>query len=168
MEFTTIIGLVAIALCIIPFRLMHKSKKKRQTELVDGLRAVADSYNCELAALDCGIEFSIGISSAKNYVYFYKKSKETITEQCVPLKAIRKCQVETKKRSVKATGDAEAVIDRLELAFIPRDNSIAPSRFVFFDSDEHSQLNGEFPLIKKWENIVNNSLRENSMQTVRS
>ncbi|MEO9476724.1 MAG: hypothetical protein ABJG41_14375 [Cyclobacteriaceae bacterium] len=167
MEFgTTIFGLVAIALCIAPFLVMHKSRKKKEQDLIDGLKAIADSYNSDIATYDCGIEFSIGISSAKNYIFYYKKTDQHVSELCVPLNAISKCQADSIKRSVKTQAGTETVIDRLELTFIPKDKSIAPSRFEFFNSNEHFQLNGELPLVRKWEGVVNTSLRANSVLAV--
>ncbi|MEP4532979.1 MAG: hypothetical protein ABJ004_07830 [Cyclobacteriaceae bacterium] len=167
MEFgTTILGLVAIALCIIPFVVMHKSRKKREQDLIDGLKAVADSYSSDVTTYDCGMEFSIGISWARNYIFYYKKTDQEVFELCVPLTAIRKCQVNNVKRSIKTQAGSQTVIDKLELTFLPKDTSISPSRFEFFNSNEHFQMNGELLLIRKWEGIVNKALRENHMVAV--
>ncbi|WP_370087039.1 hypothetical protein [Ekhidna sp.] len=151
----TIIGLIALALCIIPFVLVHNSIKNNKQDLINGLRSIADSYNSDISSYDCGIEFSIGISSANNYIFYYKKRKGTISEECVPLNAIRKCQVDSAKRTVNAKSGNETIIDKLELTFIPKDGNVAPSRLAFFDSNEHFKLNGELPLIRKWEAITN-------------
>lgn len=161
MEFgTSIIGLVAVALCTVPVVLMRRSKNKKEKELINGLRSVADAYNCELASWDCGIEFAIGISAAKNHIFFYKKRNEAITEEGVPLKALKKCQVDIDKRTIKTKDGNETVIDKLELTFIPKDTSITPTRFEIFNSDEHFQMNGELPLIRKWEAIINELLKD--------
>ena len=162
MEFgTTILGLVAIALCVIPFVVMHKSRKKKEQDLIEGLKAVADSYSSDISSYDCGMEFSIGISSIKNYIFYYKKTDQQVFELCVPLSAIKKCRVDSAKRSIKTQSGDQTVIDKLELAFLPKDASISPTRFEFFNSNEHFQLNGELPLVRKWEGIVNKALREN-------
>ncbi|WP_421894592.1 hypothetical protein [Marinoscillum sp.] len=152
---TTIIGLGATALCIVPFVLMYRSTRKKEHDLINGLKVIASSYNREVSVHDCGIDFAVGMSSANDFVFFYKKRSEQTVEQCVPLNAIRKCRVDSTQRSVKTKNGHDTVTDKLALTFIPKDNSIAACQFDFYNSEDHSQLNGELQLIKKWETQIN-------------
>lgn len=159
---TTILGLVAITLCILPFLGIHLSRKKTEKELISGLRTIADACNSKLASWDCGVEFAIGISSPKNYLFFYKKRSGTLIKHCVPLFDIQNCTVNCIKRNIQNGNISETIIDKLELVLIPYDPQKTPIVFVFFNSDEHFRPNGEPPLIKKWEAIVNDALNERS------
>ncbi|VXD11216.1 hypothetical protein [Marinoscillum sp. 108] len=155
---TTIIGLGATALCIVPFVLMRRSTKKKEHELINGLKVIAASYNREVSIYDCGIDFAVGISAARDFVFFVKIRNEEMLEQCIPLNAIQKCRIDSTKRSIKTKGGHESVTDKLELTFLPIDKSIAASQFEFFNSEDHFQLNGELQLIKKWEALINEIL----------
>lgn len=156
----TIIGLVLITLTILPFVGMHMSRKKVENELLSGLRAMAESCNSELASWDLGVEFGVGISSSKRYVFFYKQRNGLITKHGISLYDIQKCTVNCVKRNLKS---GETIIDKLELILIPYDPQKSPIIFDFFSSDEHFRPNGELPLVKKWEAIVKDALHHKTV-----
>ncbi|RED92221.1 hypothetical protein [Marinoscillum furvescens] len=156
---TIVIGLITVALCIIPFFLMRKSKQLNEQNLINGLQALADSYHCELAAKEVSMDFVIGISASNNYVFYYKYRNGKMQEEAIPLDAIDRCEVMTRRRTIKAGKKRETVYEKLELAFIPQHAQTPPTRVTFFDADEQIQPNGQLKLIRDWEARINEVLK---------
>ncbi|WP_420578303.1 hypothetical protein [Ekhidna sp.] len=161
----TILGLVIITLAILPFVGMHISRKKVEKELISGLRTMAESCNSQLASRDFGVEFAIGISSSKRYLFFYKQRNGLLTKHCVALYDIQKCTVNCVKRNIQSS---ETIIDKLELVLIPYAPQKSPIVFDFFSSAEHFRPNGELPLVKKWEAIVKDALHHKTVFPIAS
>ncbi len=155
---TTIIGLVAIALCMMPFVMMHRSRKNKEQMLINGLKKIAKSQNSDLATCDCGVDFSIGISSSNRYVFFYKNTNTIEFEQFVSMEGLKSCEVDTVKRTVTTEEGAHSVIDQVTLVFVPKDRLVPQVRFVLFHSEEHFQLDGELQLARKWQAILADNL----------
>ncbi|UXP31141.1 hypothetical protein N6H18_12360 [Reichenbachiella agarivorans] len=160
MELTTITGLVVIALCVMIFVIIHKSRVNKERELVNGLKAIALSCNSDIQEVECGLEFAIGMSDVKDYVFFYKKRQDYTNEQYVPLSAVGKCYVQSVRRPHPAKGSTEVIIDKLDLILEFKDKKLGQRRFEFYNSDERLQMNGEMQLIQNWESIINNCLKK--------
>lgn len=156
---TIIIGLITITLCIIPFFLMKKSRKLKEKHLLNGLIALADSYQCELGKHDVSFDFAIGLSVANNYLFFYKHRNEIKIEESIPLDAIVGCRVESKTRTIKPGKSRVTVYDKLELVFVPQGGQTPLTKLVFFHADEHFQLNGQLQLLQEWESRINDALK---------
>ncbi|MCK0160359.1 hypothetical protein [Allomuricauda sp. F6463D] len=154
---TIIIGLLIIALCALPFIFMARGRKRKQKELLDNLKNIAESNNTDIGTFDFGPGFVIGLSSAKNYVLFYKKKKEQHIEMCIPINTLRKCEVKEAKQSVAAQKGKEEIINKLELVCYSNASSNSNS-FEFYNADDFLQLNGELQLAKKWENMVKEAM----------
>ncbi|UBM58672.1 hypothetical protein LAG90_17875 [Marinilongibacter aquaticus] len=155
---TIIFGLVATAFCVLPFVLMSRNRKKKETELVDGLMTLAVSLGSTVAEYDCGIDFAIGVSEERDYLFFWKKKGQVADGQLVRLSTVADCTVRSQRHTVQNQNITSAVIDRLELVFEYKDKKVAPERLVFFDHHERLQLTGELQLVEKWEKIVSSYL----------
>lgn len=157
---TSIIGAIAITLCIAPLVFMYKSRKKNESALLHALKELANSYKSNISTYDVGPSFAIGIDEQNTYVFYTKTDQDQTFDQCVPLGKIKNCYVNVESRSVNKNKGTETVIDKMELVFEPRDKSLAPCKFVFFNSDERFQPNGEKQLLIKWETIINKQLKK--------
>ncbi|GAB3654763.1 hypothetical protein GCM10028791_25610 [Echinicola sediminis] len=149
---TTVIGLVGLVLCILPFVLLQRSRKKKEKELHKGLNAIASSVDSELGTKDFGFEFAIGVSTNKNHILYYKKTKEEEVEEIIPIQTVENCSVNAIKRIISSKEREETIIDKLELEFLLKKKS--KISLVFYNRKEGTQLNGELALIKKWESLV--------------
>ncbi|MEQ8880002.1 MAG: hypothetical protein RLQ12_10240 [Cyclobacteriaceae bacterium] len=157
---TSIIGLIAIALCIAPFVIMYKSRKKNESLLINSIRELAYSYKSSIAEYDCGPAFAIGTDVNNTYVFYFKAGQNQNIEQCVPVNKIKRCYVNAESQVIQSKKSSETVMDKLELVFEPKDKSLAPCRLEFFNSDERFQPNGEKVLARKWETLVNKQLKK--------
>ncbi|WP_215224025.1 hypothetical protein [Echinicola shivajiensis] len=156
---STVMGLVGLALCIIPFVLLQRSRKKKEQELLGGLNAIADIANNELDISDFGFEFAIGVSADKSHVFYYKKTNEKVQEESIALEMVENCTIHTVNRLITVKDKKESIIEKLELIFLLKNN--AKSRLEFFNGEEKSQLTGEMDLIKKWESIIHQCMSIN-------
>ncbi len=156
---TSIIGLIAIALCIAPFVIMYKSRKKNESLLINSLKELAYSYKSSITEYDCGPAFAIGTDMNNTYI-FYFKAGQNHTELCIPVDKIKRCYVNAESRAIQSNKSSETVMDKLELVFEPKDKSLAPCRLELFNSDERFQPNGEKVLARKWESLVNKQLKK--------
>ena len=155
---TSIMGLFAIALFVLPVVILSKSRKNKEKELLVGLNAMASSSNNDIGIADYGMEFAIGLSKSKTHVFFYKKSKTQEIRTTILLDQVQKCVPELTKRKIRTKNGTESVIDKIELLFFFKDKSLNVKRVELFNSDEYSQINGEIELIEKWTPLINGSL----------
>ena len=55
---------------------MARGRKRKQKELLNKLKSIAQSNNTDIGNFDFGPGFVVGLSSAKNYILFYKKKSD--------------------------------------------------------------------------------------------
>lgn len=156
---TMVIGAIVIALCSLPFIVIARNRKKKEKVLLNGLDTVAKSNHSDLGICDFGMDFAIGLSSPKNYLFFYKERKngEIITE-CIPVNLIQSCMVHKVKRRVKTKQGGEEILEKLELIISLHVRKPSTFNLLFFDSEEHYQLSGELELISRWELIIKEAM----------
>ncbi|KAB7530281.1 hypothetical protein F8C76_01880 [Flagellimonas olearia] len=154
------IGAVIIALCAVPFIATVRIRKKEEKVLLDGLNTIAKSHHSDVGIHDFGVDFAIGLSSAKNHLFFYKEQKKgkTITE-CIPINLIQSCMIHKVKRRVKTKKGTEEVLQRLELVFNLHGSEPSTCSLPFYDSEQHYQPSGELPLIEMWELTIKEARR---------
>ncbi|WP_067031096.1 hypothetical protein [Allomuricauda sp. CP2A] len=149
------IGATVIALCAMPFIATANNRKKKQKELLNGLNTIATTQQSHLGIHDFGMEFAIGLSSAKNYVFFYKNLKNgQPISICIPINTIKNCKILESKQGA----GSEAILQKLELVITFLDKESTPCTLVFFDTDEHFQPNGELSLIRQWETNIKQAM----------
>lgn len=149
------IGATVIALCAIPFIATANNRKKKQKELLNGLNTIATTQQSHLGIHDFGMEFAIGLSSAKNYVFFYKNLKNgQPISTCIPINTVQNCKIlESKQRA-----GSESILQKLELVITFLDKESTTCSLVFFDAEEHFQPNGEMSLIRQWETNIKQAM----------
>ncbi|MCR9228444.1 MAG: hypothetical protein NXH90_13580 [Flavobacteriaceae bacterium] len=152
------IGLAIIFLCTIPFIGMAINRNKKKRIIIKELQNLAKSHNSDLGTFDLGIDFAIGLSTAKNYLYFYRGENNEITKDCIAINSIEHCRVNLTKQRLKSKKGFEEVLQKLELEFDFHTNELPSVRWSFYDSDKQYQPNGELDLIKKWEGNIKQAL----------
>lgn len=156
---TTIIGLMGLIICIAPVILLRRSRKNKEKELFTALQQIAGSCGKEVGQYECGMEFIIGLSNDNASVFFYKKRNETELKEVIHLETVRKCSVNTIRKSSGDKKSTETVIDKLELVFDPKGkNNRTILRLELFNSTEFFQPTGELQIAQKWESIINSNL----------
>lgn len=159
---SAIAGAIMIAICILPFISMSRSRKKRDKQMLQSLTEIAKQHYCQISQHEfCG-NFVIGIDEIKNSIFFHKHLKNNIIEQFIDLTNIKNCKVINLGRSIKTEEGIQKVIDKLELAFIPTSKDKSEITLEFFNSDVTTQLYGELPTIEKWSKLINDRLKYNN------
>lgn len=155
---TTIIGLICIVICAIPFVLTVRGKKKKEKQLLSSLKDLAKQQNCDISEYEvCGF-YAIGVDKTKNFAFFSFKKKELTKQQFVDLSTIKSCKIANIGKSTSKNGK---VIERLNLNFSPNDENRSNTAFEFYNVDVNYQLCGELESIKKWNSLINNMLNAN-------
>lgn len=152
---TALIALIIIGICVLPFVLSSRSKKKNEKKLLLSLHSLAEKQQCIISQYEVGGNYAIGIDETKNFVFFQSKINKEIKPKFIDISTIRKCNLVNISRS-SDTGNT--LIDQLYLEFIPTDKNKKDVVFEFYNSDVNVQVIDELQSIKKWSTLINSKL----------
>jgi hypothetical protein len=147
---SSVIGIIFLLLCALPFILMSRSRKKREKSLMQALTNMATEKNCKIHQHELFANFAIGFDNSNAVVMFYRKIGEMISEQFVYLQDVQSCKVLNASRTVAGNSGNQKIIEKLELVFIPSIKSKPEVRLEFFNASITPQLFGELQSIQKW------------------
>lgn len=160
MNITSVLfGAIAIIICVLPFVMLNRNKKKRDAQLLLSLSNIAAQNNCRIDKRDIFGSFAIGMDETNNFVFFHRHTKEKEVEKFVDLDEVQSCKVINTSRTIRNKGGNQKVIDKLELSFRPKTPNKPEIKFEFFNSDVSVQLSGELQSIVKWSNLINDRLK---------
>ncbi len=155
---TIIIGIVSIALCVLPLVVMHRIKRKGENQRLAALENLAAQHNCKISQHEfCG-ELVLGIDETNNFVFFLKKTADKEIAQHINLSGIHACNIINTGSNLNSKEGEYKVIDKLELRFTPVAKNEPDLLLEIYNARESMQLVGELQLIKKWEKIINDRL----------
>lgn len=152
---TAIVGIAIIIICVIPFVLLQKSKKKAEQKLVSGLDALAAAHQSTIAHREVFGDFAIGHDKGMRGLFFYKITTEGPLSQYVDLAGIKSCKVVNTNRTFQNKEGAYKVIEKLELSLAPLAANQSEIALEFYDVHKNIQLNGELQSIERWAKLVN-------------
>lgn len=156
---------ILIAICLMPFAIMNRNRKKRAQQLLQSLRSIATEQDCNIHQHEIGESYGIGLDETKKFVFFVKRTKDKLVEQFVDLTDIQTCKVSRTSRSVSSPDGNYNALDKLELSFIPIRNSESVVAFEFFNMDTCLQLYGELVSAEKWAKLINDQLKTHKSST---
>jgi len=116
---TAVIGMVLIAICVLPFVWMHRIKKAGENKLLTALSELAAGKGCTASKQQVFRDFAIGIDENKGCVFFYRKSNDEEVSACVDLADIKTCKVANTSSSFNTHDGARKVIEKPELVIAP-------------------------------------------------
>lgn len=152
---TTIIGLVCVALCAMPFILTSRSKKKKEKELINSLKNLAKQNGSEITQYEICGNYAIGIDESKNSVSFIIKTYEVFKIQFVHLSLIKNCKI---NKISSSSSNNDQIIDKLNLNLSAVDNNTPDVILEFYNSEISYQPYSELESIEKWNKLINNLL----------
>ena len=156
---TSIIGIILILTCIIPFVIMNINSRKREKKLLHELFTFAERNNCKISQHELWNNSLIGIDETANVIFFTKKLKDNEISQQINLTEIQKCRVVNSSRTVNNKDGNFKVVDKLELAFTFHDKNKVEIIIAFYNADYDSlTLSGELLLAEKWCKIINDKI----------
>lgn len=152
----TLIGVLTVALCAMPFIITYRSRKKKEKQFLLSLNEIAKQHDCIITQYEVFGNFTIGIDESKNFVFFVLNAQEELKQQqYVDLSTIKTCEI---TKNHRLTSKKEKVIDRLSLNLDFVDKSKPNVILDFYNSDVSYQLNGEIQLAEKWNKLINTML----------
>ncbi|GGK16473.1 hypothetical protein GCM10007962_08530 [Yeosuana aromativorans] len=158
---TTIIGVVLAAICLLPFFLISRGRKKREEKTIKSLMDIAKQQDCQINQYELCNNLIIGMDKNKNVLLFKKDYDDIPREQLIYLSEIQSCKVVEISRTIKNKSATIKLIDRLELMLIPNNKSKPEIKLEFFNVEKDFQLNGQLQLINKWSKEIKDQLKSN-------
>jgi len=156
---TTIIAVVIMLICILPFALMSIKGRKKQEMLLQGLFGIAEKNNCKISRHELWNSSTIGIDDTALMIFFTRRSGDNETSQQINLAEIQKCRVINSGRTVSTKDDNFKVVEKLELAFSFQDKNKNEVVLECYNADHDSlNLSGELQLVEKWCKIFNDKI----------
>lgn len=156
---SAITGAILVVICIVPFVLMRRNRKKRERQLLQSLTNIANQHNCRISQHEICMDFGIGIDETESFVVFFKQTKDKVVEEFINLAEIQKCKINNITRTIIDKEGRNNIIDKLELNFIPNTPNKREVTFEFFNADVYPQLYGELKSIQNWSKLINERLK---------
>lgn len=153
---STIVGLIIIALGVLPFIILSRGEKKKEKQLLQSISKIAATQNCTISQHDFCSNFVIGLDEAKKHVFLYKESNQEKEEIFVDLAQVKACKLIKEDRRINNKNESYSIIDKLYLSFKTFENK--EIRMEFYSSDVNLQLSGELQMIEKWQQIIKSKL----------
>jgi len=147
---TSIIGIICIAACAIPFVLTSRGKKKREKKILISLKELAKEHQSEITTHEVFQHFAIGLDNSKKTVSFLLKRKEEIASLFIDLSTIKSCEIN------KITSNNGNSVDLLNLRLTSFDKKKKEILLEFYNADVSIQPNNEFEAVEKWNDLINN------------
>lgn len=152
---TTIIGVVIILLCILPFVIKAINSKRKEQQLLNNLFSIAKEKNCAITEHSVWNNSAIGIDNT-NKALFFINTKNNYNKHIL-LQEASKCRVVNTNRIVGTGSNSSKVIDKLELMITLKNKSEVVIEFYNTEHDSLS-LTSEIQLMEKWNAIINKNI----------
>lgn len=155
---TTIIGIVIIILCLVPFLLLSYNKKRRRATALKRLQSFAIQNGKKISESEIWDENVIGIADDKEYIFIIKKSNNEEIFRGVNLKDVHRCYVLVNGKQIKGIQNISSP-DKIELQFTKKDKEKSDEIFEIYHQTRDVMLNDELKIAEKWCNIANECLK---------
>lgn len=156
---TIIIGVIALAICILPFIALSRSRKKTEQQRLSALQNFAARQNCQLSEYEfCG-NLSIGLDMVNKCVFALRKTEGGEISQYINLHGVQQCKAIQTSRNLNSKEGEYKVIDRIDLSFVPVAKNEPDTLLEIFNAQENLQMVGELQLADRWEKRISNLLR---------
>lgn len=151
---TSLIGLIFIAIFILPFALASLNRKKKNKLVLSAISDLAKERNCSISQNEICGKFAIAIDDKKNLFFSKLNEKDEVTPTYIDLSVINQCNVSNINRIVSNN----KIIDKLALELTPIDKTKPIVILEFYNVEVSSQLTGELQSIEKWNVLINERL----------
>lgn len=153
-----IIGLVIIALFVLPFFLVGVGKNKGQKHLKQALLKIAEEHSCNISEYELWTSSAIGIDETTNNLFFVHLHNDIETAKHIKLSDFRICKINNYSRVTKDREGNHTAIDRLELELTPFEKVKPVTILEFFNADDSKLYSNELMMVEKWAQIINEKL----------
>lgn len=156
---TTIIGVIMLSICILPFVLLNRGKSNSEKQLLYSLSNFAHKLNGKITLHDyCG-GIVIGLDETANILFFVKQINGNEICQHIHLSEVQSCKVVSTSRAIKNKQGKGIIIEKVELSFAPVIKGKPDVLWEFYNASDSPQLDGEPQLVEKWAKAVNERIK---------
>jgi len=158
---STLVGLLFILICILPFIFMGRKRRKREKLMLNTAENFAVENNLRVSFKELVRDFVLALDNSKKALIYCKITPLKAEKFYVNLNEIKNCKVVNISRWVEGKGASAKVTDQLFLSLVPLDKNSKEVKIEYFNADVNVQLCGELQSIEKWAEIINNCIRQN-------
>lgn len=148
---TTIIAVIILLACLLPFFLVRAKNEKKRKKLVQILLDMAKKNQCQIEKSEFWSQSVMGIDKSKKMLFFSKNANDSKAYSVINLAEIQKCNLIISKNNTK-------LVDKLELKLEYKNSSKSDIMLEFYNNTQTIPLINELELLKKWHAIVNETL----------
>lgn len=156
---SSIIGLIFLILCTIPFVILSIRRQNKINLLFESLNNLAKQNNCNISQKEQFSNFAIGLDENRNYLFFYKNKKNKEIAQNINLADIQSCRALNSGKIAGNGSGSSKLIDKLELGLTPKSNTGGDILLEFYSLEDSMQVNGELQVLEKWVALINDQLK---------
>lgn len=154
-----IVGIVILAICIIPFILMGINKRKKVKALTDALHGFATKHQCNISEYEAGGDYIFGLDAQKKVLFFYKNAHHQTSIEKMELALVKHCRAVTSGSEVKNADGTGKLTDKIELVFTMSSKDKPEIRWTLFDALNEIILIEEQQLAERWAARVNSLIK---------
>ncbi len=148
---TTIIGLILLALFVLPVFYAVKKSTASNNQILNRFRVEAAKHGMTLSTLDIWNDTVIGVDQISRKFLYLKADEKHPKMIMVDLNEVKKCETSEVSRNKKsANGGKEKVIESIHLAFTFQDLKKSGVNLEIYDASHDLGLDGEVQLAEKW------------------
>ena len=148
---TTIIGIILLLICIVPFIVINKKKATKRKNKLKILTNSVQKMNGAIYKNEFWNHYGIGLDKTNKMLYFSTQSDEENSYDVINLKSIATCSIIKKQ-------DNSNSITGLSLQLDFTDKSKPTVYLSFYERDKNIVLVNELDLIQRWSTTINEQL----------
>ena len=148
---TTIIGIILVLICIVPFLVITKKKATKRKNKLKILINSVQKMNGAIYKNEFWNHYGIGLDKTNKMLYFSTQSDEENSYDVINLKSIATCSIIKKQ-------DNSNSITGLGLQLDFTDKSKPAVYLSFYERDRNIVLVNELDLIQRWSTTINEQL----------
>ena len=150
-----IIGLICVALFILPFYLSRRNRLKRENKYLSQIQQKALAIGSKISTHDFLQDGIIALDEQQAKLFFYRELNTGTQSQTIDLSKIQRCRLLNLGRNVAREGGSYRVTDKVKLVFTLLKKEQPEIIVELFDSEHTVQLTDELKLAIKWEQLIN-------------
>jgi hypothetical protein len=159
---TSLIGLIILALCILPFVLLGRNTKQRRKKMLDAVINEAQAQNCKITKHEFSRQFVIAADEQSRFLFFAKAIDNEVSTSSIDLKKVKQCHPLSTSRTIKSKDGNYKLIDKLELLFTSKSKDVQLPTITLYNAEQDMALGSENEILQNWAQWINSGpVREN-------
>ncbi|AWV97284.1 hypothetical protein [Arcticibacterium luteifluviistationis] len=152
---TIIIGLICIAVCVVPLILIGRGRKNKEQNKLHALTKIANQHEGRITSHAFSGDFGIAIDDKKGLVFFHKEENGQTTEEGIDLNYIEDCKL---SKTTLSDAKNKEHIEQIYLCFFPQSENDKKIKWELFNRETNRQLTDELQIGEEWSKLINQQI----------